>query len=152
MQKMTKFLATACYAGYLPFAPGTWGTLVGVLFYFFIRRLPHEAYAVTLAVFIALAVWVSGWAQEIFGSADPREVVIDEAAGFLVTMAFHRADVLTIAAGFVLFRIFDIVKPWPIRWIERRFTNGRGIVGDDVMAGVYANAVLWIVRLILPNL
>lgn len=152
MQKLTTFLATGCYTGYLPFAPGTWGTLVGVLLFYFVRYLPQEAYAATVVAFIALSVWVSNQAQEIFGEVDPQKVVIDEVAGFLVTMAFHRTDIATIAAGFILFRIFDVVKPWPIKWIERRFTDGRGIVFDDVAAGVYASAALWVIEIMLPNL
>lgn len=149
MKHIITFLASGCYAGFFPVAPGTCGTVVGFGLYWALRWLPHEAYVATVVVFIILSVWVSTQAQAVFEETDPPKVVIDEIAGFLVTMAFHRIDFATAVAGFVLFRLFDIVKPPPIRWIERRFTDGRGIVFDDVLAGVYANAALWIVELIL---
>lgn len=151
MRHLIAFFATGCYAGKIPLAPGTWGTAVGFALYWAIRHLPAPAYAAALVAFIAFAVWVSTLAQGIFEEGDPPQVVIDEIAGFLVTMAFHRIDLPTAICGFVLFRAFDIVKPPPIRWIERRFADGRGVVFDDVAAGIYANAALWIVSLLVPS-
>lgn len=151
MRRIVTFFATGCYAGFLPLAPGTWGTVVGVAFFWLLRHLPPFAYGVTVLAFIAFAVWVATEAQAVFGETDPSKVVIDEIAGFLVTMAFHRATIPLIIAGFILFRIFDIAKPPPLRWIERRFADGRGVVFDDVLAGVYANAALWIFSLLLPH-
>ncbi|HPQ80829.1 MAG TPA: phosphatidylglycerophosphatase A [bacterium] len=151
MRRFITFFATGCYSGMIPLAPGTWGTLVGFAFYWLLSGLSAPAYAVTTIAFIAFAVWVSTNAQAIFEEADPQRVVIDEIAGFLVTMAVHRVDLSTAIGGIVLFRIFDIVKPPPIRWIERRFSDGRGVVFDDVMAGIYANAALWFFELLLPS-
>lgn len=143
MRHITTFLATGCFAGYIPVAPGTCGTVVGLGLYWSLRTLPVHVYVVTTLVFIVLAVWVASLAQQMFQSVDPPQIVIDEIAGLLVTMAFHRPDVWVALTGFILFRIFDITKPPPIRWIEGRFSDGRGVVLDDVLAGVYANAALW---------
>lgn len=150
MRHVITFLATGSYVGKIPLAPGTWGTAVGVLFYSLIHYLPEHAYIAMLVTFIILSVWVSNHAQKIFEDADPPQVVIDEIAGFLVTMAFHRPAWSMILCGFILFRVFDIIKPWPVSWIERRFDDGRGIVFDDVFAGIYANAALWIFEFLLP--
>lgn len=151
MRHFITFFATGCYAGKIPLAPGTWGTLVGLALYWAIRDLPAPAYVAAALAFIAFSVWVSTEAQGIFEETDPQQVVIDEIAGFLVTMAFHRTDISTAIGGVILFRIFDIVKPPPIKWIEKRFSDGRGVVFDDVMAGVYANAALWFFELLLPS-
>lgn len=145
MRQIIKFFATGCYVGLMPVAPGTWGTAVGVALFWGIRNLPIVAYVATTITFIILAVWIADRAQAIFNDSDPKPVVIDEIAGLLVTMAFHSPTLWSIVAGFVLFRLFDIIKPPPIRWIERHLSGGWGIVLDDVAAGIYANAALWIV-------
>ena len=152
MRRLIMFFATACYVGRLPLAPGTWGTAVGLGFYWLIRHLPPAAYAVTVVAFIFFAIWISGLAQRILFEDDPREIVIDEMAGYLVAMAFHQPTLALAIAGFVLFRIFDIAKPPPIRWVERQFAGGLGVVLDDVVAGVYANLALWLIVLGLPAL
>jgi phosphatidylglycerophosphatase A len=144
------FTATGCLVGRIPLAPGTWGTAVGVALFWLVRDLPQASYAAFTVAFIVFAIWAAGRAQEIFEEVDPPEVVIDEIAGFLVTMAFHRPSFAVAVTGFILFRIFDIVKPPPVRWLERRFSDGRGIVLDDVMAGVYASAALFCFEIILP--
>lgn len=149
MHHIIKFFATGCYSGLLPACPGTWGTAVGAGLFLLVRGLPAPAYAAFVVAFIAFAVWVSNHALGLFGGSDPQPVVIDEVAGFLVTMAFHGTGWSIIIIGFLLFRIFDIVKPWPANWAERKFSDGRGIVFDDVFAGVYANAALWIFELLL---
>ena len=151
MRHFIKFFATGCYAGKIPVAPGTAGTIVGVLLYLLIRPLPHLIYLVTTIAFIFFAAWVATQAQGIYGEQDPQQVVIDEIAGFLVTMAFHKLDYSLVFGGFILFRAFDIVKPFPIRWIERHYLSGWGVVLDDVAAGIYANVALWFFGLLLPN-
>jgi len=149
MNKIIIFLATGFYAGKCPIAPGTAGTLVGVLLYLMLRHLSFSLYAITVLTFIILAIWVSGKAQDILSVEDPPQVVIDEIAGFLVTMAFHPSGYLFIVTGFILFRIFDIVKPFPIKWVDKKLLNGWGIVLDDVLAGVYANILLWLFGVVL---
>lgn len=143
MQHIFTFFATGCYAGKLPFAPGTWGTAVGFGLYFVIGWLAPFTYAITALAFVFLSIWVSDHARKFYSIDDPPEIVIDEIAGFLVAMAFHEPRLIVALSGFVLFRIFDILKPPPIRWIERRFPGGVGIVLDDVAAGVYTNASLF---------
>ncbi len=152
MRGIVRFLATGFYVGKVPIAPGTAGTVIGVLFYIFICGLPLVLYIITVITFIFLAAWLATIMQEIIGEQDPPEVVIDEMAGFLVTMCFHKFDISLVLAGFVIFRIFDIVKPFPIRWLERNFLSGWGVVLDDVMAGIYANVALWFFGLLMPNL
>lgn len=150
MSHFIKFFATGAYAGYVPLAPGTFGAAVGCALYLALRGLPDVAYFFAVVAFCFFAVWVSAHAQKMFEGADPSQIVIDEIAGILVTMLFHDPKLSMLFAGFILFRIFDIVKPWPVSWFERRYDDGRGIVLDDVMAGIYANAALWIFELVLP--
>jgi phosphatidylglycerophosphatase A len=142
MDRAIKLLSTGLFAGYSPFAPGTCGTVVGVGLFWLVRTLPPVHYALFLLVFILFSCWVSDRAQAFFGEDDPRQVTIDEIAGFLVTMFLHPWSVKAVIAGFILFRFFDIVKPPPVRQIDRRMRNGIGIVLDDVAAGVYANVCL----------
>ncbi|MFH1829483.1 MAG: phosphatidylglycerophosphatase A [Pseudomonadota bacterium] len=150
MRQIIFFFATGCYSGKIPLAPGTWGTIVGVALYWLVRYLSYPAYAAFALAFIVFAIWVSTRAQEQFEEVDPPQIVIDEIAGFIVTMAFHRPSFALAVTGFILFRMFDIVKPWPVRWLERRFSDGRGIVLDDVMAGIYANITLLVFEIVLP--
>ncbi len=142
MRRLILLLATGLGSGYLPRAPGTAGTAVGALFYLLIKDLPPLTYGVTLLGFVFLAAWVATLASADLQQQDPKVVVIDEVAGFLVTMAFIPFSWWAVIAGFILFRLFDIWKPFPCRWIERKFPAGWGIVGDDLMAGIYANIAL----------
>jgi phosphatidylglycerophosphatase A len=101
--------------------------------------------AVTLGiilVFIGLAVWVATGAEEILKAQDPGCIVIDEVAGMMMTLAGLPFDVLTVVSGFIVFRILDIIKPFPIRTAERHFSGGTGVVLDDVIAGIMGNVLL----------
>ena len=145
MGKGMEAVATSGYLGFMPFAPGTWGSAAGVVLYLLMPRSPL-AYAVLLLIFIVLAVWSAHQYQAQCASKDPREVVVDETVGMLMTYLWLPANLFTVLAGFALFRFFDIVKPLFIRKIET-LPGGWGIVLDDILAGVYANvllrAVLW---------
>lgn len=137
-------LATGFGAGLSPVAPGTAGTLAAVpLGYLFMVTLaPGPLLQVLgIAALIAVAVWSAGVAAPRFGLKDPGQIVVDEIAGYLVALAFLPAGWTTLAAAFVFFRLFDIVKPPPCRRLEA-LPGGVGIVADDVMAGVYANLAL----------
>lgn len=144
--RIATLLATGFGAGFSPLAPGTAGTLVTVPFAFLftggLEQQPLAQLAV-LAFVSAAAIWSAGAAAPEFGLKDPGQIVVDEIAGYLVTVAFLPAGWKTLAAGFVLFRFFDITKPPPCRWAER-LPGGAGIVTDDLLAGVYANLVLQI--------
>ncbi|MCH8029254.1 MAG: phosphatidylglycerophosphatase A [Candidatus Dadabacteria bacterium] len=146
-QWFIKASSTLFFLGYSPFAPGTAGTLgAALLHYFVLGGLDALGYAAVTVALSAFAVWVSTGAIGIFGGGepkndDPREVVIDELCGYVVTMFLIHPTPYTIVAGFFLFRLFDVLKPPPIRLLER-LPAGWGIVLDDIAAGVYANIVL----------
>ena len=152
MNTIIKIAASGLGAGYIPLAPGTFGAAVGLGLYWLLSPLPHHIYIPTVVAFVFLAVWISSKACVLYGTKDPQRITIDEIAGLLITFAFHSWTLVAAIAGFVLFRIFDITKPFPIRWIERRFPSGWGVVLDDVMAGIYANIALWLVIVILSRM
>jgi phosphatidylglycerophosphatase A len=133
-------LATAFGAGYLPMAPGTWGSIVGLLLW---MVLPAALWSQLLAIaaVTALGVWSASVAERHFGRTDPGQVVIDEVAGVFVTMLLNPVGWIGAVLGFLLFRAADILKPFPARRFER-LPGGLGIMADDLMAGVYANLLL----------
>jgi phosphatidylglycerophosphatase A len=135
-------LATGIYAGYIPFASGTFGTVVGVPFCYVLSLFDPVVGLVYVAAFCTCAIWLAGEAEKIFGSKDSGLIVVDEMAGMLVTMYLIPWNFTNLALGFLLFRIADIVKPYPIRRLETALPGGFGVVGDDLLAGVYANMVL----------
>lgn len=136
------FLATGFYTGNIPKAPGTFGTLPGLCLCFFLARLPWPVSLLLICVLMGLAVWLSGRAAKIMGKQDPGCIVIDEIVGMAVTLVALPFTLYTAITGFLLFRFFDILKPPPIKSIDRKVHGGTGIVLDDVIAGVYANIVL----------
>ena len=149
-QPIVKFLASGFYAGYSPLAPGTAGSLVGVLAYLLLQNLSNAAY-ITIVILIALSgIYLSGKAEDIYQVKDSRYIVIDEIAGMLITFIFLPKGINFLFAGFVSFRIFDILKPFPIGLIDRRLEGGWGIMLDDVLAGVYANLLVRVLNLTLP--
>ncbi len=136
-------IATCGGVGYAPVAPGTFGTAVAVPIAWTVSALPQWGYLALCAGVTLLAIWAAGRADRVFGEHDASRIVVDEVAGFLVTMApVSRADWVLLAAGFVLFRAADIAKPPPARWIDRRMKGGAGVVLDDVVAGLWAAAAL----------
>jgi len=139
------FLATGFGVGYSPVAPGTLGTLIAIPVYYFLSEIPSPLYEITLIGFFFLSVWVSENAERLFGKKDDQRIVIDEIIGFLITMLWVPKTIRFVMIGFFLFRFFDILKPFPIRHVEKRFKGGFGVVLDDVAAGVYANIVLQII-------
>lgn len=116
--------------------------MVGVLFYLLLAFLPWSAYLFFLLVFTAVAVYLAGEAEVSFGQKDPPCIVIDEVVGFLWTMLTVPPSMHAIIIGFILFRSFDIVKPFPVRLLQDKLPGGYGVVGDDVMAGIYSNLAL----------
>ena len=141
-QAAVMFLATGCYVGRVPVAPGTFGSLLALIPCFFLSGLPLTVAFGIILVFIVLAVWVAAGAEEILKAQDPGCIVIDEVAGMMMTLAGLPFDVLTVVSGFIVFRLLDIIKPVPIRTVERRFSGGAGVVLDDVIAGLMANVLL----------
>jgi phosphatidylglycerophosphatase A len=149
MSRFILFLATGFGVGYSPIAPGTLGTLVAIPIYYFLSEIPSPLYEITLVGFFFLSVWVSENAEVFFGRKDDPRIVIDEIMGFLVTTLWVPKTLRFIIMGFFLFRFFDILKPFPIRFMEKKFKGGYGVVLDDVMAGVYANIVLHVLYKII---
>nr|WP_320193436.1 phosphatidylglycerophosphatase A [uncultured Desulfobacter sp.] len=145
-EKAILFIATGFGLGRIPFAPGTFGTfaglpLIGIMSWLATTCTPG-AVALFLVGVVLFAVWISQEAEILMGSKDPGAVVIDEMAGFCVTMTLVPVNLLTLLVGFIAFRCFDILKPFPIRWFEKNFSGGAGIVLDDLMAGVLAAFLL----------
>jgi phosphatidylglycerophosphatase A len=137
-------IATGFGLGLLPFAPGTWGSLVGLGVAWAIRTLSGiPGLALALSIVLGLGWWAAGAVTKTSGLRDPAAVVVDEIAGqWLVLLAAPRGVVAWILA-FVLFRLFDIWKPWPVRWADARLVGGFGIMLDDLLAAGYAVASLW---------
>jgi phosphatidylglycerophosphatase A len=149
-ERMAIFLATGFFIGYIPFAPGTFGTLIGMPLCYLMTRL-HVGLALTGAVFfIFVAIGLASMAEKISKQKDPAHIVIDEIAGVLVAFVGVPFNLLTALCGFALFRAFDILKPFPIRLLERKISGGSGIVFDDVLAGIYANLTLRLVLVLFP--
>jgi phosphatidylglycerophosphatase A len=136
-------LATWFGTGLLPVAPGTWGSLAALPFAWAIRSLwGVPGLAAAAAMVFAVGWWAAGAITKASRVKDPGSIVIDEVAGqWLVLLAASR-DPLTWVLAFVLFRVFDIWKPWPVRWADRRIHGGLGIMLDDLLAAVYAVPVL----------
>ena len=152
--KMNRFLlilATGFGVGYSPIAPGTLGTLITIPFYYFLSTIPSPIYEITLIGFFFLSVWISENAEIFFGKKDDPRIVIDEIMGFFITMLWLPKTIFSVIAGFFLFRFFDILKPFPIRSLEKRWRGGYGVVSDDVLAGIYSNIILQIVHLIVKS-
>ncbi len=142
MRLFYKIIASGCYTGHLPAAPGTWGSLLAAILFIWLGNLSTLPWVVTLITWIAIAIWVSDHAISIYQTSDPSHVVIDEIVGLWVALSFHPPKAWIIVTGFILFRFFDIVKPFPIRQIDEKIKGGIGIVLDDLLAGVYANIIL----------
>lgn len=145
-EKMVIFLATGCYAGNIPKAPGTVGTIEGLLFCLFLSRLDLLCAVIFVTLFIFFSIWVSDRAERALKTKDHGSIVIDEIAGIMVTLIGLPFNIISVISGFFIFRLIDIIKPFPIRLIEKRLSGGAGIVMDDVIAGILGNCIL---RLIL---
>jgi len=139
------FLATGFFVGTVPFAPGTFGSIIGLPVCFLISRLNIYLSVIWTLLFIIFAIWVAAAALKILKKEDPAEIVIDEIAGLIVTFVGLPFTLKTAIAGFIIFRAFDIFKPFPIRTLEEKVAGGPGVVLDDVMAGIYGNIVLRLV-------
>ncbi len=150
MTRLAVFIATAGYCGYFPIAPGTVGSAAGLVVYLLVwwSGSPIVEAGLIAAVFGA-GVWAGTTAERFFGGIDPGPVVIDEVLGMLVTLAFIPVGWSAALAGFFLFRLFDVFKPWPARSLER-LHGGLGVMADDAMAAIYANLALRLLMWLLP--
>jgi phosphatidylglycerophosphatase A len=139
---LIKILATGLGLGYSPLAPGTVGSLLGIPFFYAIAFFPWPLYLLTAAAFACLAIYIAHEAEIVFARKDSPYIVIDEVAGMLFTCFLVTPTAVHIAAGFLLFRFFDVVKIFPANWFQNHLPGGLGVVADDLAAGVYANLVL----------
>jgi phosphatidylglycerophosphatase A len=140
-------LATWFGCGLLPWAPGSWGSLAALPFAWLIVWAWGASGLVVAAAVLFLVGWfVAARAARALDSKDPGIIVIDEVAGQWLTLAAAPLDPLAYGAGFLLFRLFDIWKPWPVRWADRRLAGGFGIMADDLLASLYAVTVLVVGR------
>jgi len=135
-----KLLSSFFYLGFLPVMPGTFGSLAGLVLFFLIRKGPFLYTLVTLCL-LFLGFLICGKAETAFKKKDPRYVVIDEVVGMLISLVFIPFDYRLIIIGFFLFRLLDTLKPYPASSFQN--TKGSlGIMGDDIIAGLYANLTL----------
>lgn len=146
MRRFILTLSSNAGLGYAPVASGTFGTLAGIPAFWLLAKLPPLLWGLTFLTLFFLACWAAGEAGRIYGVVDDGRIVIDELVGYLVTVAFLPFQWRTALIAFLLFRVFDILKPQPARYCDRRIKNGYGVVLDDVVAGLYASLLL---RLIL---
>jgi phosphatidylglycerophosphatase A len=140
--KLILIVATGFGLGRIPFAPGTFGTLAAIPFIWIMAWMNPAFTGFFLVCLTLLSVYVADQAEKIMGEKDPGAIVIDEIAGFCVTMSLVPIGWISIILGFMAFRCFDILKPVPVKYFENQFSGGAGIVLDDIMAGVLAAFVL----------
>ncbi|MBU1078481.1 MAG: phosphatidylglycerophosphatase A [Spirochaetes bacterium] len=152
---LKRLFVTGFFTGYAPIAPGTVGTLVGVIIYLLLYRFPYILYPMVILLFI-FGVKYSSWAETYFREKDSNKIVIDEIVGYLVAMANVRINYscqdlkfwIVILSGFLLFRFFDIIKPFYINDLQK-LKGGLGVMMDDLLAGVYANLILLLFMMFL---
>lgn len=138
MNTLIMAIATGMYVGKLPKAPGTWGSLAAILPWLLIKDLALLPYILILVLVFILGFFVSGSAEKIIDSPDAGCIVIDEILGMFITLLAAPNHPASWILGFLLFRVFDIFKPFPVSWFDQRIHGGIGIMMDDVVAGIYA--------------
>lgn len=140
MVRLIRLITSCFYLGYIPFAPGTFGSLFGLGIYFLIYP-NHIFYVVVSLLFIWLGFLTVTSAEKIFGQKDPKQIVIDEVSGLLVAFFLIPPKIFYLVIGFLLYRLFDIIKPYPLRKLEK-INGASGVMLDDLGAAVYTNLIL----------
>lgn len=151
MNQLIIALATGFYVGLLPKAPGTWGSLAAFIPWFFLKDIPLPAYLTVLAILFVIGFFVSGSAEKILDRPDAGPIVIDEILGMFITLTLAPPHPAAWILGFILFRIFDIFKPFPVSWFDQQIHGGIGIMMDDVIAGLYALGSLQLLWFVIVN-
>ena len=150
MRRLGLFIATFGYIGYAPIAPGTFGSAAGLAVFYGVRHFGSTSVELgAIVVLFALGIWSGTEAEHHFGGIDPGPVVLDEVVGMLVTLALLPVNVVGALVGFFVFRVLDVVKPWPSAQMER-LPGGLGVMADDGMAAVYGNVVMRIALALAP--
>ncbi len=142
-EKIIIFISLGFGTGFIKFAPGTWGTLPGVAFAYFLMPYPI-IHILSIIIISLVGIWFCDKASEILKVHDYGGIVIDEIAGVMITFLFFTPSWYILILGFIWFRFFDIIKPFPIRWIDKKVSGGFGIMVDDTVAGIFAWISLWI--------
>ncbi len=150
LDRLAVLAGTGLYTGYFPVASGTFGTLVGVVLFILISGSPPLFYWTVVLVVVAAGIWSAGRCERIFGQKDSSQVVIDEIAGYLVAMFAVPAKPGWILAGFVLFRVADVIKPPPAGYADREMKGGTGVMLDDLVAGAYTWLALQAALMLFP--
>ena len=142
MRRLGLVIATCGYIGYVPVAPGTFGSAAGLALFFLIRSTGSASVeAAAIVVLFALGIWSGTVAEHHFGGVDPAPVVMDEVVGMLITLAFVPVNATGALVGFLVFRVLDVFKPWPSAQFEQ-LPGGLGVMADDGMAAIYGNVVM----------
>lgn len=148
-QKPSHFIAFGFGSGTIPFAPGTFGTLMAIPFYLALSTFSHTTYLFLLIFFTLTSMWLCDKVSKEIHFDDHSGMCLDEIIGFLITM-FHAPNGFTwIILGFLLFRLFDIWKPWPIHLIDEKMEGGIGAILDDVLAGIYSFIIIQLLAFII---
>ncbi len=142
-EALSLHIATLWFVGRLPYAPGTFGSAAGLIT-FFLLKPPLYAHFLIIVLGTLVGIYTSSSAEKTLREKDSRKIVIDEFIGFYVAVFFVPKTMAFITAAFILFRLFDILKPLAINKLEKALSNGTGIMADDIMAGMYANILLQI--------
>ena len=142
MRRLGVFIATCGYLGYAPVAPGTFGSAAGLLVFFAVRSTGSMWVELgAIVALFAVGVWSGTQAEHHFGGVDPGPIVLDEVVGMLITLALLPVNVTGAVVGFLIFRVLDVVKPWPSAGFEK-LPGGLGVMADDGMAAVYGNLIM----------
>jgi phosphatidylglycerophosphatase A len=142
MQRLGLFIATCGYLGYVPIAPGTFGSAAGLAVFYAVRSSGSVSVELAaIVILFAIGVWSGTVAEHHLGGIDPGPVVLDEVVGMLITLALLPVNLTGAITGFLVFRVLDVVKPWPSARFER-LPGGLGVMADDGMAAVYGNLVM----------
>jgi phosphatidylglycerophosphatase A len=144
-QKSVMFLATGCFIGNISFAPGTFGSILGIPLCFLLSKINLLVAVLLTVMFVLFAILIAQEAENILKTKDPGCIVIDEIAGLMVTLIGLPFNIISVGSGFLIFRFLDIWKPYPIRFVENKLSGGAGIVMDDVAAGICGNLLLRVV-------
>ena len=139
------FLATGFYVGNIPFAPGTLGSLLGLPLCFLLSGINLQPALVLALIIIIFAAWIAHVAEKLLKQKDPGCIVIDEIAGMVVALIGLPFNLTIVVTGFIIFRVLDILKPFPIKILDKRISGGLGIVADDVVAGILTNLILRVI-------
>lgn len=148
LKKPSHLFASWFGIGLLRPAPGTWGSLVAILIWYFAEFL-HSSIHIILPIFILFSWLICSQASHDSESKDNSAIVIDEVAGMLVALSFVSHGVTSYLAAFLLFRLFDIWKPWPISWVDNNVKGGLGILLDDLIAGLFAGGIIYAIFLLI---